>query len=246
MKYTGERLVPGDENLKPQLTEDLSRFVFAGHHLTGKYVLDAGCGAGQGAHYMAANVAREVVAVDIDFDSVDFAKKHYQRDNLEFITMSVEQLSFSADTFEAVTSIEVIEHLYHHDRYLAGIARILKPGGVYIMSTPNKRRSSPTPGALWPAHTREFYLHELRELLVIYFSEVEMWGESVPVYERHPLRRMVRYLAPIFKPILPHGLRTTILPSLHRMIKSDLTLNDIVFSKDNIEEAPTLMAVCLK
>ncbi len=246
MKYTGERLVPGVDKLKALLTEDLAKFVFASQYLQGKYVLDAGCGAGQGANYVAANAARAVVAVDIDPEAVGFAQGYFQRDNLKFSVMSVERLSFPDNTFEAVTSIEVIEHLYHHDWYLAGIARVLKPEGIYILSTPNKRRTSPTPGGMWPAHTREFYIHELRDMLSQHFSKIEIWGESIPLYEHHPLRKVVRYLAPLFKPILPRRLRTSALPTVHRLIKEDLAIDDVLISQSDIEEAPTVIAVCRK
>jgi hypothetical protein len=51
-------------------------------------------------------------------------------------------------------------------------------------------------------------------------------------------------LAPLFKPILPHKLRTRALPWLQTRIKPDLQVSDVAISRDWIERMPTLVAVC--
>jgi ubiquinone/menaquinone biosynthesis C-methylase UbiE len=158
--------------------------------------------------------------------------------------MDAERLGCRDGFFEVATSIEVIEHLPDPERYLAELRRVLDPDGLLVLSTPNKRISSPTPGSLWPHHVREFHLHELHDLLAAHFSRVEMWGLSIPVYDRHPVRRLVHALAPAVKPILPLRLRTRLLPTLQGMIKPNLTLDDIQISQHDVEKAPTLMAVC--
>ena len=62
----------------------------------------------------------------------------------------------------------------------------------------------------------------------------------------NPLRKAVRYLAPVFKPILPRRLRTSALPSVQRLIKEELAVDDILISQDDLEEAPTVIVVCHK
>jgi SAM-dependent methyltransferase len=246
MRYTGERLVPDKLELQGLLVEDLAKFRFASRFAIGKTVLDAGCGAGQGAAYLARNGAKEVVAIDVAEEAVRYAFDHYRLDNLRFSVMDCTHLGFVAGTFDFACSIEVIEHLRDIEKHLSEVYRVLRSDGIYLLSTPNKRRSSPTPGSMWPFHVKEFYPDELQQLLAGYFTQVDMWGQCVPIYERHPLRKIARFLAPLFKPILSHGLRTTILPTVHRAIKSELTLDDVLISQDGIEEMPTLMAICRK
>jgi ubiquinone/menaquinone biosynthesis C-methylase UbiE len=189
-----------------------------------------------------------VIGIDLCPDAVTYARNRYVdvggATNLDFATMDASRLGFRDQSFEMVTSIEVIEHLDDPEGYLAEIRRLLCDAGTLVLSTPNKRISSPTPGSMWPHHVREFYRHELQAMLEHHFSSVEMWALSIPVYERHPLRRLVHLVAPLFKPVLPQGIRTRFLPTLQSKIKSELTLDDVLISQTDVEKQPTLMAVC--
>jgi SAM-dependent methyltransferase len=244
LQYTGERLVPGDEKLQQLLVEDLSKFHFAGQYAAHKWVLDAGCGAGQGTTYLADHGAAYVVGVDIAPEATAFAHSRSTLGNLAFGAMDVVRLGFRSGSFDMVTSIEVIEHLIDPEQYVAEIRRVLKDGGELVLSTPNKLITSPKPSMMWPYHIHEFYPDELHALLGRYFSQVERWGMYIPIYERHPARRIVHRLAPIFKPILPHRLRTGFLPWLQGQIKSDLSVDDVRFSQTEVDKMPTLVAVC--
>jgi ubiquinone/menaquinone biosynthesis C-methylase UbiE len=247
-EYDGERLIPDDPRLKNLLVEDLSKFDFASQYAAGKLVLDAGCGAGRGAAYLAGRGARKVVGVDISLEAVAYARDRYveqgEAHKLTFGQMDVAQMAFRDQTFDMVTSIEVIEHLREPERYVADIRRVLKDGGMLVLSTPNKRISSPTPGSMWPHHVHELYPDELETLLRQHFSTVEMWGLSIPLYDQHLMRRLVHRLAPFFKPILPLRIRTRFLPALQSMIKSDLEQTDIVISRHLVANRSTLIAVC--
>jgi ubiquinone/menaquinone biosynthesis C-methylase UbiE len=247
-EYDGERLLPEKRRLKNLVAEDLAKFRFASPYAAGKFVLDTGCGAGQGTAYLAREGARRVVGVDISIEAVTYARDRYVEKgpghNLAFMQMDAARLAFCDQTFEMVTSIELIEHLREPERYVGEIRRLLKDGGILILSTPNKRINSPTPGTMWPHHIHDFYPDELEELLAQYFSSVEMWGLSIPVYDQHPARRLAHWLAPFFKPILPHRARTQFLPTLQNMIKSDLEQDDIVISREQVGNKSTLVAVC--
>ncbi len=244
LKYTGERLVPGDHRLKNLLIEDLAKFRFGNQYAIHKVVLDAGCGAGQGAAYLAQNGALYVVGIDISPEAIAYARALFPMDNLSFVVMDALRLGFSDCTFDVVTSIEVIEHLPKPEQYISEIRRVLKDQGVLVLSTPNKLISSPRPGTMWPYHVKEFYPDELYNMLARYFSHVEMWGMWIPVYDHHPARRLMHWLAPLFKPILPRALRVRVLPTLQRLIKADLSLDDISISRTDFAEKPTLIAVC--
>lgn len=246
--YDGERLIPDDARLRNLLVEDLAKFHFASQYAKAKSVLDAGCGAGQGSAYLARNGARHVIGVDISPEALAYACDCYisreRLRNLAFGRMDVTRLALRDQTFDMVTSIEVIEHLDEPERYVAEIRRLLQDNGLLILSTPNKQISSPTPGSMWPHHVHEFYADELQALLERYFSDVELWGLSIPVYDQHPVRKIVHRLAPLVKPILPIKIRTRFLPTLQSMIKSDLELDDVVISPEQVTENSTLLAIC--
>ena len=237
-------MVPDDHRLKNLLVEDLAKFHFADQYAANKSVLDAGCGAGQGTAHLACSGARYVVGIDISSKAVTYARDNFVEPNLAFGRMDAVRLGFRDHIFDLVTSIEVIEHLLEPESYVAGIRRVLKDDGMLVLSTPNKRISSPTPGTLWPHHIREFYPEELEALLARYFSKVEMWGMWVPVYDQHPARRLMHWLAPIFKPILPLKLRTRSLPTLQSLIKPDLALADVSITRQQVGKKSTLIAVC--
>lgn len=244
LAYTGERLVLGDKRLQNLLVEDIAKFRFAIQYISDKYVLDAGCGVGQGAAYLSQNGARYVVGIDVSPEAITYARDFFPKDNLSFVVMDALWLGFPDRTFDVVTSIEVIEHLQKPEQYVSEIRRVLKDEGVLVLSTPNKLISSPTPGTIWPYHVREFRPDELSGLLARYFSHVEVWGMWIPIYDQHPVRRLMHWLAPLFKPILPRMLRVRALPTLQRFIKQDLDLDDISISRADVAKKPTLIAIC--
>lgn len=238
--FTGARLVPTDPILKPMRIEDLARYQFFAQRVEGGLVLDLGCGVGEGAASLIAG--RRVIAVDHDGAALDFARRHFPAP--QFACMDAERLAFKDDCFDGIISVEVIEHVDHPERYLSEVRRILKPTGIFVLTTPNRLRSSPTPGSRWPEHQREYRPDELDRLLRSQFAQVELWGQSIPLYERHPARRLARAIAPLIKPILPRSLRVRALPTLQYAIRADIQLEDIEMSRDHLDQHPTLVAVC--
>jgi ubiquinone/menaquinone biosynthesis C-methylase UbiE len=245
MRFTGERLVSGIPRLENMIVEELARLNFVRPYLEGRTVLDAGCGAGYGTSFMAGNGARWVLGVDISEEAIQCAASGHARDNLEFGVADCTELGLRDDSFDMVVSIELIEHLVQVDRYLSEVCRVVKPQGLYFMSTPNRRISSTADGkASWAFHEREFTPVELADLLGSYFEEVEIWGSFVPVYEDHPVRRVTKSPLSQIKHILPPKLRLWVSSSIRFWIKPELEFDDVAFSKNSIDDAPTLVALC--
>ena len=96
-------------------------------------VLDLGCGTGLFAKALEDKFKiDDITLADIDdYRSYAQEKKHYRVD------LSFDKLPFEANCFDVVTSIQLIEHLENPINHLREICRVLKPGGLFIISMPN-------------------------------------------------------------------------------------------------------------
>jgi SAM-dependent methyltransferase len=121
-------------------------------------VLDIGCGRGIGRQpgYQTAirGVADEYWGIDPD-ESV--APPGSLFDHHQYALMETADLP--EDHFDVVYSYMVMEHVAEPDRFMAAVKRCLKPGGVYLMVTPNKRHYfTRTASALHTLRLDEFVL----------------------------------------------------------------------------------------
>ncbi len=175
LTLTGERTIPG---------LDIENYWFRRHEVVyqrlaarcvGKEVLEAGCGEGYGAD-LIAGVARRVVAVDYDEAAVAHVRGRYPR--VSVLQANLAQLPLPDASVDVVVNFQVIEHLWDQTQFVVECARVLRPGGLLMMSTPNRITFSPgrdTP--INPFHTRELNAVEMTELLVDGgFSEVSISG----------------------------------------------------------------------
>ena len=137
-------------------------------------MLDVGCGTGYGSAMVASRVG-EVVGIDSSEEAVVRAKVKHRLDNLEFVTMPATELSFPDGSFDAAYSIQVIEHIEDVELHLSEVARVLRPGGRFVVATPNRLTYSPD-GLHNAFHVREYDAGELEILLATFFPEVEITG----------------------------------------------------------------------
>lgn len=178
LEDAGERVIP-DESATGFVRVNFVRHEVAHLYVIKKIrgarrVLDVGCGTGYGSAMVASRV-HEVVGVDNSEEAVAWARAKHQLDNLEFMIMPATKLSFPDASFDAAYSIQVIEHIEDVELYLSEVVRVLKPGGRFVLATPNRLTYSPK-GLHNPFHVREYAAKELKELLAPYFREVEVTG----------------------------------------------------------------------
>ena len=104
--------------------------------LEGKNALDVGCGAGLLAEPLA-RLGAKVTAIDAAAELIAAAKAHAEGQGLaiDYRASTAEALD---GQFDLVTSMEVIEHVADPQAFVSSLARRLAPGGLLILSTPNK------------------------------------------------------------------------------------------------------------
>lgn len=177
LEFTGERVVPG--LVDPDLfNEHLARYRFAARFSENARVLDGGCGSGYGAAELPNAAA--VIGVDISGDAVQHARRTFGRPNVHFLQAACEALPFAGGSFDLLLAFEVIEHLTRWREMLAEAARVLRPGGVLLVSTPNKAWYTESRAAAGPNpyHVHEFEYADFAAALKDVFPHVHLWTQN--------------------------------------------------------------------
>ena len=178
LSLTGERTLPGIWH---------ERYWFARHEvvyrwlapaLAGRLVLEAGCGEGYGGAILRTGGAGPVVAVDYFAPALVHLRRTYP--GLVPTRANLVSLPFADGCADAVVSLQTIEHLWEQPRFVAECARVLAPGGLLAVSTPNRLTFSPGLGRgekpLNPFHFAELDPGELLDLLRRWFDDVDGFG----------------------------------------------------------------------
>ena len=183
-------------------------------HLPCASLLDAGCGDGRYFHVIAADPPTERLAgCDISERILATARKTAERVGLapELVRANVESLPFEDDSFDLVFCTQVLEHLLSPAEGVRELARVLRPGGVLLLSADHaqntvtrvlyaprlavvgllgmRNRHAPV---LFPEH--RFAVEELERTLTdagLAVEHVETFRFSVPPPLGHRTRRVV-------------------------------------------------------
>ncbi|MBV8817021.1 MAG: methyltransferase domain-containing protein [Acidobacteriaceae bacterium] len=190
VEFTGERVVPGQVNAD-LWNEHLARYAFARRFADPQaLVLDVGCGTGYGAAELA-QAARTVIGFDLSPDAASFATATYPLRNIAFASASADLLPFRTAAFDLVVAFEVIEHLPRYRDFIHEAARVLRPEGHFIVSTPNRlyyaeSREQTGPN---PYHEHEFEAEEFFCELQQGFQHVSLLAQNhVDSFAFHPLK----------------------------------------------------------
>jgi SAM-dependent methyltransferase len=254
--FTGERLPAADPEFVVDRERHLAAYRFASEHAAGRTVLDVGCGEGYGAALLAA-VARRVLAIDRP-EAIRVAAGHYPRPALEFRALDVGRLAALDERFDLVVSFQVIEHLPEPPRFLAALAACAAPGGLLIVTTPNRLMSVSEN----PYHLREWTAPELLALALPVLPTVRALGvhgsERVLAYERargEAVARILR-LDPLgLRRLLPAAVVGRVFPRLARLVRRrlgagrglpEVTAADFSVRADALERALDLVLVATR
>jgi lipopolysaccharide biosynthesis protein/ubiquinone/menaquinone biosynthesis C-methylase UbiE len=176
LDLTGERFIT---QWRGQIElEHFHRYLFAAEYCKDKSVLDIASGEGYGS-FLLSQTARKVCGVDIDGQAVKWGNEKYGNDIVSFHVGNCEEIPFAAQYFDVVVSFETLEHVNKGQQisFLKEIKRVLKPGGVLIMSSPEKEVYdvfSPNN----PFHVHEITRDEFNTLITTFFQHHQMLSQS--------------------------------------------------------------------
>jgi len=234
---TGERIILECET-PYTIAKHFIVYEYASGLAKDKHVLDIGTGTGYGASFLA-DFTRKVYAIDKSSSALDFAKGRYLKPNLVFITMQAETLCFRQATFDVVCAFQVIEHLKDTQGFLYECKRVLKEGGLFFCSTPNRyvvSKNSPIPKNIY--HIKEYNYSEFKELLKKYFKNINLYSVD--------LTRKAKF----FRRLKKIGL-FNFLPASFNPVKrfyAHINTKDFIIQKtnNNQKSAQDFLAVCQK
>lgn len=102
-----------------------------------KSYLDIGCGTGALCR-KASNKFTSIQGCDISDEAMSIATQNGI--SCQKVDLNESNLPYAANSFDAVTALDVIEHLIDPPTFLKSVHQIMKPGGQLILSTPNFRK----------------------------------------------------------------------------------------------------------
>ena len=243
--------------LDPWYQEHIARYTYSKNFELGHSVLDIACGNGVGSDLISKQ-GRKVLGVDQDLNTIQLNEKTFRyNSNLTFKVGNAEKLDLEIESFSSVISFETIEHLAVPENFLKEISRILRPDGLFLLSTPNALVTKPVNGIPKnPFHIKEYTPDELIDLVSRHFEVITIKGQFVSPsyrfnYYWNPER--LRFLNPRYYMWL----------SLHRLFKrKPIFVNNLskiffkqdlypgpevwLFSEEQISTSHDLFVVCKK
>jgi SAM-dependent methyltransferase len=174
LTYTGERYT--SEVSGEVKHEHHHRYLFALQFCDGKSVLDVASGEGFGSALLG-RVASQVVGIDVSVEAVRHASANYGSDTVSFSVGDCVDMPISDASVDVVVSFETLEHIADQDRFLSEVKRVLRPGGVLAISTPNVEVCKDIATTPNPFHVKELDEAEFCSSLGVNFSYYRLFGQ---------------------------------------------------------------------
>jgi len=125
------------------IREHQARYRYARQFVVDCDVIDCACGSGESSDIFREAGARSVIGIDINDASIKAAAARYSRPGLRFAAGDGVALPVEDCSCDVLVSLETIEHIVDDRHFIREIARVLRPGGLLICSTPNRLVTNP-------------------------------------------------------------------------------------------------------
>jgi SAM-dependent methyltransferase len=259
--FTGERLIPGEPRTADEhILELRHRFAYetaSSLGQPGSKVLDVGCGQGYGLALMRRR-GLQAHGLEVALDALTPPRR---AGGASWAVYDGQRIPLAVHSVGAVTCFQVIEHVTDPASLVQAISRVLRPGGILFMTTPNRLlRLGPSERPWNRFHLREYDAPGLRDLLTAHFASVQIAGvratpeiESLELARLRSIRRLVRADRLGLRGTLPEGLNRRARSLLRRLTATRrrstdwrrLSVTDFRLDEDGVEEAMDLFATCI-
>jgi SAM-dependent methyltransferase len=248
VKVTGERVSTAAGGFGPTWQRHVAAYAAAAGLLPQGRVLDLGCGVGHSFHLLAP---RETVGVDLDAGALAGQER-------QTIVADMRELPLPSASFDAVLSVQSLEHVPDPERVVAEARRVLVPGGMALFVTPNRLTFSPTGEIVDPYHHVEFDARSLRALCERAFGSVEVHGLfgsdrylAIVARERARLDALLRRDPLRLRRLVPRRLRQAAYDRMLRRARatgraeeSAIDASDFELRGEPLDESLDLIVVC--
>jgi len=174
---TGERMIPAYHKGHMVFGEHIVRYEAAKDLVNNKVILDIASGSGYGTSILSTS-AKKAYGVDVDPVAIKYAKNNYEDKNTSFKLGDGSVIPFDDDFFDVIISFVTIEHISKYEEFVQEVSRVLKPSGLFILSTPNDIE--------FPEgnhyHVHEFVEEELDKLVGKYFKNTRKYYQTTWLY----------------------------------------------------------------
>jgi 2-polyprenyl-6-hydroxyphenyl methylase/3-demethylubiquinone-9 3-methyltransferase len=135
-RITRERLT----YIRDQLCQRFGRNKTEARSLKGLSVLDIGCGGGLVSEPLA-RLGASVTGIDPGVENIEAAKAHAKGmgiGTIDYRVATAEEIAASGVSYDAVLLLEVVEHVPDVPKFIKGVAPLVRPGGIMLLSTLNR------------------------------------------------------------------------------------------------------------
>jgi SAM-dependent methyltransferase len=248
MKVTGERVSTPEGGFGPTWQRHVAAYAAAAELLPDGRVLDLGCGVGHSFHLLAP---RESVGVDVEAAALEGQDR-------PTIVADMRELPLPSASFDAVLSVQSLEHVPDPERVVAEVRRVLRKSGTAMFVTPNTLTFGVPDEIVDPYHHVEFDARSLRALCESVFGSVELLGlfgsESylaIVARERARLESLLRRDPLRLRRLVPRRVRQVAYDTMLRRARSSagsderaIDVSDFELRDGALDESLDLVAVC--
>jgi SAM-dependent methyltransferase len=245
---TGERVVTSEGGFNPTWQRHVAAYALCERYLGAGLIADVGCGVGHSYRVLAP---RDTVGVDVDPAVLEGQAR-------ETVAADMRRLPFVDGSFDGAIAVHSIEHVPDPDRALSEIARVLRPGAVAVLVTPNRLTFARPDEIIDPYHYVEYDPTELAALASRFFDSVDMAGifgssryGAIVEREHEKLEALLRRDPLRLRRFVPRPARQRLYDwrlSRERAAPDSeaaaITLQDFTLADQKLETALDLIAIC--